>query len=56
MAAKQFLTKDPAWQKLKNFYDSNAKTLNMLEMFNKDPQRFDKFRWVFIYKDKITGI
>lgn len=43
MAAKQFLTKDPAWLKLKSFYDSNAKTLNMLDMFNKDPQRFDKF-------------
>ncbi|GFS15864.1 glucose-6-phosphate isomerase [Elysia marginata] len=43
MAAKQFLTKDPAWLKLKSFYESSGKTLNMLEMFNKDPQRFDKF-------------
>ncbi|RUS92013.1 hypothetical protein EGW08_000226 [Elysia chlorotica] len=43
MAAKQYLTKDPVWIKLKSFYETNSKTLNMLDMFKTDPQRFDKF-------------
>uniref|UniRef100_A0A0B7ACA3 Glucose-6-phosphate isomerase n=1 Tax=Arion vulgaris TaxID=1028688 RepID=A0A0B7ACA3_9EUPU len=43
MAGRQFLTKDPAWIKLKNYYDANSKNINMLKLFKEDPSRFNKF-------------
>lgn len=41
------LTDDPNFQKLQDWFRANSGSLNMREMFDKDPQRFSKFRWVF---------
>ncbi|RVE71405.1 hypothetical protein OJAV_G00051430 [Oryzias javanicus] len=37
------LTDDPNFQKLQDWFRSNSGSLNMREMFDKDPQRFSKF-------------
>lgn len=38
-----FLLDDPAYKKLREYYDSDGKKLRILELFKKDPQRFKKF-------------
>lgn len=38
------LTNDPNYQKLEQWYRANAGTLNMRDMFDSDPDRFDRFR------------
>ncbi|XP_059163545.1 glucose-6-phosphate isomerase-like [Physella acuta] len=43
MSGRAFLSKDPAWLKLKNLYDSASKNLKMLNLFNADSRRFEKF-------------
>ncbi|KAK0043111.1 glucose-6-phosphate isomerase [Biomphalaria pfeifferi] len=43
MAGRVFLSKDPAWLKLKSFYEANVKQLKMLNLFKEDPHRFEKF-------------
>ncbi|KAL4234079.1 hypothetical protein ACF0H5_005733 [Mactra antiquata] len=45
MAAGQScpLTSDSVWKSLQEFYDKNGANLNMLDMFNSDPDRFNKF-------------
>lgn len=40
------LTDDPNFQKLQDWFRANSGSLNMREMFDKDKQRFSKFRWV----------
>ncbi|XP_024120024.1 glucose-6-phosphate isomerase a [Oryzias melastigma] len=37
------LTDDPNFQKLQDWFRANSGSLNMREMFDKDPQRFSKF-------------
>lgn len=44
MSGRAFLSKDPAWLKLKNLYDSASKNLKMLDLFSADSSRFEKFR------------
>lgn len=38
------LTKDPAFQKLKHYYDEIASKMVMNDLFNNDTKRFDKFQ------------
>ncbi|ESO90989.1 hypothetical protein LOTGIDRAFT_217535 [Lottia gigantea] len=37
------LTTEPSWQKLSSFFDRHGSKLNILQMFNEDPQRFQKY-------------
>lgn len=38
------LTNDPNYKKLEQWYKSKAGDLKMRQMFEKDPDRFSKFR------------
>ncbi|XP_013777447.1 glucose-6-phosphate isomerase [Limulus polyphemus] len=37
------LRDDPAFKKLQDYYDRNGSKINMLQLFNEDPDRFKKF-------------
>lgn len=39
------LSNDPKYQNLQEWYQANAGSLNMREMFASDPDRFSRFRW-----------
>lgn len=41
--ADNCLTKDPMFQKLRQYHDECANTMVMNDMFNNDPKRFEKF-------------
>jgi hypothetical protein len=41
---KEWLTDEPAWKELQNYYASNGSKLNMREMFQNDPDRFNRYR------------
>jgi hypothetical protein len=32
-----------SWKNLQEFFDKNGKSINMLDMFKADPERFKKF-------------
>jgi hypothetical protein len=38
------LTQDPAFLKLKDYFDTNGKSINIANLFSADPQRFSTFR------------
>jgi len=38
------LNSDPIYRKLEQWYKTNAGNLNMRQMFEDDPDRFNKFR------------
>jgi hypothetical protein len=39
------LTLDPVWTNLLSVYKNGKETLDLRTLFQKDPQRFKKFRW-----------
>ena len=43
LKGKPFLKDTEAWQKLQNYFDQNKDNINILDLFNKDPERFSKF-------------
>nr|CAG4640703.1 EOG090X02RQ [Eulimnadia texana] len=43
MDGKCFLTEDPAWAELKNYYEQEGKNLNIWKLFQADKDRFEKF-------------
>jgi len=43
MSGKPQLTKDPAWQKLFEYFTANGQKINIKELFDKDSGRFNKF-------------
>jgi len=43
MSSKPQLTKDPVWQKIFDYFTANGSKINIKELFNKDPQRFEKY-------------
>ncbi|XP_052744878.1 glucose-6-phosphate isomerase [Bicyclus anynana] len=43
MEPKVNLKEDPAYVKLQEFYNSNADKINIQQLFQKDPERFNKF-------------
>lgn len=43
LKGKAFLKDTEAWQKLQNYFDQNKDNINILDLFNKDPERFSKF-------------
>lgn len=43
MEPKITLRKDPAYQKLQEYYNANADKINILQLFQEDPDRFNKF-------------
>ena len=40
---RTFLKDTEAWQKLQNYFDQTKDKINILDLFNKDPERFSKF-------------
>lgn len=42
--ADNCLTKDPMFQKLRQYHDECANTMVMNDMFDNDPKRFEKFQ------------
>ena len=43
LKGKKSLKETEAWQKLQLYFEQNKNSINILEMFNKDPDRFSKF-------------
>lgn len=41
---KMSLNADPAFQQLKAYFNSHGRQLKLVELFDKDPKRFEKFR------------
>lgn len=39
------LTSEPTYQKLQQWYNANGQNLNIKALFDKDPARFNKFRY-----------
>lgn len=48
MEPKINLTQDPAYQKLQEYYNVNSEKINILKLFQQDPDRFNKFRYIHI--------
>ena len=44
MDGRSGLGQDPAFIKLKEYFDQNGSSLNIANMFKEDAQRFSKFR------------
>ena len=38
------LTADPAFAKLKEYFDQHGADINIQNLFNSDPERFNKFQ------------
>ena len=45
MENKGFLPEGQAFKNLKKYYDENGTKINILDMFEKNPKRFDEFRY-----------
>ena len=43
MKGKKSLKETEAWKKLHDYFERNKNSINILEMFNKDSERFSKF-------------
>lgn len=41
--SKPLLTADPVYQKIQQYYDANGSKINIKQLFENDPKRFDKF-------------
>lgn len=37
------LTADPVYQKIQQYYDANGSKINIKQLFDSDPKRFEKF-------------
>lgn len=46
MSPKPELTTEPVYQKIQQYYNQNGAKINIKSLFEQDPSRFDKFRWV----------
>ena len=44
--SKPLLTADAAYQKIQEYYNANGSKINIKELFDNDPKRFDKFSLV----------
>lgn len=40
------LTTEPAYQKLQQYFNENGQNINIKNLFENDPARFDKYRYV----------
>lgn len=49
MSGKPQLTKDPVWQKIFAYFTANGTKINIKELFDKDPKRFEKYRYQFFF-------
>lgn len=41
--SKPLLTADPVYQKIQQYYDANGSKINIKQLFDSDPKRFEKF-------------
>jgi glucose-6-phosphate isomerase len=41
--SKPLLSTDPVYQKIQQYYDANGSKINIKQLFESDPKRFDKF-------------
>lgn len=49
MEPQKFLTSEPAWQKLQDYFNETGKNLVIKDLFAQDTNRFNKFRYVFMF-------
>lgn len=49
MEPQKFLTSEPAWEKLQEYFNQSGKNLVIKELFAKDSNRFNKFRYVLYF-------
>jgi glucose-6-phosphate isomerase len=43
MSSKPLLTADPIYQKIQEYYNANGSKLNIKQLLESDPKRFEKF-------------
>ena len=41
--SKPLLTADPVYQKIQQYYDANGSKINIKELLDSDPKRFEKY-------------
>lgn len=41
--SKPLLSADPVYQKIQQYFDANGSKINIQQLFESDPKRFDKF-------------
>lgn len=46
----KMLTTEPVYKELQALYDQQGKDINMKNLFDKDPERFNKYRFVKIFE------
>lgn len=46
MASLPQLTTEPTYQKLQQYFNENGNKINIKNLFENDPARFEKFRFV----------
>lgn len=44
MDGRPKLVDEPAWKKLLDYFNKNGENINIMELFAKDPNRFEKYR------------
>ena len=44
MEAKPELTKEPVWNKLREYFNSNGEKIKISDLFLQNPDRFENFR------------
>lgn len=49
MSGKPSLTSDPVYQKIQQYYNQNGEKINIKQLFESDPARFDKFRYFWFF-------
>lgn len=49
MEPKASLRQEPAYQKLQEFYNLNSEKINIQQLFQQDPDRFNKFRYSLVF-------
>uniref|UniRef100_A0A0M3HQX5 Glucose-6-phosphate isomerase n=1 Tax=Ascaris lumbricoides TaxID=6252 RepID=A0A0M3HQX5_ASCLU len=52
---KMSLNADPAFQQLKAYFNSHGRQLKLVELFDKDPKRFEKFRAFLLMGNDVMG-
>jgi len=48
MENKSFLLENASFLELKKYFDDNGAKLNIYKLFQQDPDRFKKFRFLFL--------
>lgn len=50
------LTTEPAYQKLQQYFNENGQKINIKNLFENDPARFEKYRWEEKIDNRSIGV